>query len=121
MDSFVVTSLCPPQVPDDPEAELLRPAREGTLNTLRACKLQGVKEVILTSSTASVMVQPPSSAEGYVWSEGDWSDEVFCEEKKLYYPLSKTLAERAAWDFVDKEQPGYVMLYHSSGHVCLLI
>lgn len=78
------------------EDALIKPAVEGTVNVLRACaKVPGIKRVVLTSSCAAVgwEVRKP---EQQTRTEEDWSD-----TKKIdLYSKSKTLAERAAWDFV---------------------
>eukprot|EP00056_Hartaetosiga_gracilis_P021770 m.26277 g.26277 ORF g.26277 m.26277 type:complete len:596 (+) comp9256_c0_seq1:25-1812(+) len=83
--------------------ELTKPAIDGTLSVLRGCKKHDIKEVVLTSSTASIFAK--ASEKGHVWTEEDWSDDVMLTEKGIHYPLSKTLAERAAWEFVEKEFP----------------
>ncbi|CAA3016481.1 tetraketide alpha-pyrone reductase 1-like, partial [Olea europaea subsp. europaea] len=87
----------------DPQAELVEPAVKGTLNVLRSCrKVPSVKRVVLTSSTAAVMVNknPPSS--DVIVDETYFSDPEICKEKELWYPLSKTLAEEAAWKFANE-------------------
>jgi nucleoside-diphosphate-sugar epimerase len=80
------------------EDELIRPAREGTLRVLRAAHAAGVGRVVLTSSFAAIgygklLTRP--------YSESDWTDPS--APGLAAYPKSKTLAERAAWDFVDGE------------------
>jgi nucleoside-diphosphate-sugar epimerase len=72
--------------------ELVRPAVDGTLRVLRAAASAGVKRVVLTSSIAAVGWGHASER---VWTEEDWS----VPERSPAYPKSKTLAERAAWDF----------------------
>lgn len=83
------------------EDELIRPAREGTLRVLRAAHRAGVKRVVLTSSFAAIgygrAVKRP-------YDERDWSNAS--ASGLAAYPKSKTLAERAAWDFVDGEGQG---------------
>lgn len=83
------------------EDELIRPAREGTLRVLRASRRAGVKRVVLTSSFAAIgygrVLQRP-------YDERDWTD--LAAPGLAAYPKSKTLAERAAWDFVDGEGQG---------------
>lgn len=84
------------------EDELIRPAREGTLRVLRAAREAGVKRLVLTSSLSAVEFaeRDPSKA----LDESDWTD---AGAKGLpAYPKSKTLAERAAWEFVEKEGNG---------------
>ncbi len=85
-----------PNAPPKHEDELIVPARDGTLRLLRAASEAGVERVVLTSSIAAV-------CEGYprdptrVFTEDDWSR---LEGDVSAYDKSKTLAERAAWDFV---------------------
>ncbi|KAL2478344.1 NAD(P)-binding Rossmann-fold superfamily protein [Forsythia ovata] len=87
----------------DPQAELIEPAVNGTLNVLRSCrKASSVKRVVLTSSTAAVMVNKNPPNPDVILDETCFSDPVFCKEKELWYPLSKTLAEEAAWKFVEE-------------------
>ncbi|KAL2478317.1 NAD(P)-binding Rossmann-fold superfamily protein [Forsythia ovata] len=87
----------------DPQAELIEPAVKGTLNVLRSCrKVSSVKRVVLTSSTAAVTVNKNPPSPDVIIDETCFSDPVFCKEKELWYPLSKTLAEEAAWKFVEE-------------------
>ncbi|MGW5108371.1 SDR family oxidoreductase [Nocardia sp. NPDC004123] len=80
----------PSGVPEH-EDELVRPAVDGTLRVLRAAAGSGVERVVVTSSIAAVEV----GNEGHLLTEADWSDTEQCDA----YQKSKTLAERAAWDF----------------------
>jgi nucleoside-diphosphate-sugar epimerase len=82
----------------DPEAELLKPAQEGTLNVLRSAQAAGVKRLVLTSSFAAVWNNAP---DGHVYSEEDWNTHSKIDMDGVnQYRLSKVSAERAAWDFV---------------------
>ncbi|WP_342728050.1 aldehyde reductase [Bradyrhizobium sp. B097] len=88
-------------VPED-ENELIVPAREGTLRVLRAARDAGVKRVVVTSSFAAIGYGHPPQAKPFdetTWSNLDGPD-------VQAYPKSKTLAERAAWDFVAREGNG---------------
>ncbi len=78
------------------EDELIIPAREGTLRVLKAAVAAGVKRVVLTSSIAAITYGHPKTKT--VFDESDWSN---TENEINAYPKSKTLAERAAWDFVN--------------------
>lgn len=83
------------------EDELIRPAREGTLRVLRAAHAAGVERVVLTSSFAAIgygkrLTRP--------YAESDWTDAS--APGLAAYPKSKTLAERAAWEFVDGQGRG---------------
>lgn len=90
-----VASPFPASAPTD-ENELVRPAVEGTLRVLRAAAAAAsVRRVVVTSSVAAVAYGHRNGGER-VLNEEDWSDAEHCEA----YPKSKTLAERAAWDFV---------------------
>lgn len=82
----------------DPKSELVNPAVKGTLNVLRSCKKnQMLKKVILTSSTAAA--SRPAVIPEEALDETSWSSTELCEELKIWYSLSKILAEKAAWDF----------------------
>jgi len=82
---------------DDPD-ELIVPAREGTLRALRAARDAGARRVVLTSSFAAVGYSPKPDAE---YTEADWTDPDM--HGVPAYPRSKTIAERAAWDFIERE------------------
>lgn len=93
-----VASPFPPDLPKH-EDELIVPAREGALRVLRAARDAGVRRVVLTSSFAAVGYgHPPQTAS---FDETDWTD--LDGEGVLPYVKSKTLAERAAWDFIARE------------------
>jgi dihydroflavonol-4-reductase len=78
--------------------ELVRPAVDGTLRVLRAAAESGcVRRVVVTSSVAAIAYGHGSNGSREL-TEEDWSDAERCEA----YQKSKTLAERAAWDFVAK-------------------
>lgn len=93
-----VASPLPSQLPKH-EDELIVPARQGALRVLRAAADAGVARVVMTSSVAAVLYGRPS--DGTVYDEDSWSD----VDKIMPYPKSKTLAEKAAWQFMD-ELPG---------------
>jgi nucleoside-diphosphate-sugar epimerase len=96
-----VASPFPASVPKH-EDELIVPAREGALRVLRAARRAGVRRVVLTSSFAAVGYgYKPQTAP---FDETNWTH---LDAKGLApYPKSKTLAERAAWEFIDKEGGG---------------
>ena len=93
-----VASPFPVNVPKD-ENELIVPAREGALRVLRAARDAGVKRVVLTSSFAAVGYGTPYT--GRPFTEKDWTNPA--GEGVSAYVKSKTLAERAAWDFIARE------------------
>lgn len=98
---FVLHVASPlPSGPPAHEDELIVPAREGTLRVLRAAAAAGVERVVLTSSLAAV-VHGHDRSGSRVFDESDWS----IVEKCPPYEKSKTLAERAAWDFVASLAP----------------
>jgi nucleoside-diphosphate-sugar epimerase len=95
-----VASPFPAGVPKHDE-ELVVPAREGTLRVLRAARDAAVRRVVLTSSFAAIGYgQPPQSRP---FDETSWSD---LTGRVSAYVKSKTLAERAAWDFVGESRSG---------------
>jgi nucleoside-diphosphate-sugar epimerase len=80
------------------EDDLIIPAREGALRVLRAARDAGVKRVVLTSSFAAIGYGTQPKDRPY--TEEDWSDP---NGHISAYAKSKTLAERAAWDFIARE------------------
>ena len=93
-----VASPFPATVPKH-EDELIVPAREGALRVLRAARDAGVKRVVLTSSFAAVGYgHAPQSAP---FNETNWTNPAGSDVSA--YVKSKTLAERAAWDFIARE------------------
>jgi dihydroflavonol-4-reductase len=93
-----VASPFPPGQPKDPD-ELIVPARDGTLRVLRASLAAGVKRVVLTSSVAAVRnTGPDANSDGREFTEQDWTDPD--NPALTPYTRSKTIAERAAWDYM---------------------
>jgi nucleoside-diphosphate-sugar epimerase len=83
------------------EDELVVPAREGTLRVLRAAHAAGVRRVVITSSFAAIGYgHRPQQAP---FDETYWSN---LEGPVAAYVKSKTLAERAAWQFIAEEGEG---------------
>ena len=93
-----VASPFPQAIPKN-EDELVVPAREGTLRVLRAARNAGVKRVVLTSSFAAIGYGQP--AQQTPFDETNWTDPNGDDVRP--YVKSKTLAERAAWDFIANE------------------
>jgi nucleoside-diphosphate-sugar epimerase len=78
------------------ENELIVPARDGALRVLRAARDAGVERVVLTSSLSAIVYGNDRSR---VFTEADWSN--LKGERIGAYDKSKTIAERAAWDFME--------------------
>jgi len=94
-----VLHVASPFVLEEPEHEdiLIRPAVEGTLRVLNACKDNRVEKVVLTSSFAAIGY----GNEEKIFDETDWSN---TNSTIGAYAKSKTLAEKAAWSFVSELQ-----------------
>jgi nucleoside-diphosphate-sugar epimerase len=96
-----VASPFPSAIPKH-EDELIVPARQGALRVLGAARDAGVKRVVMTSSFAAIGYgHPPQPAP---FNETAWSDVT--SDDVGPYVKSKTLAERAAWDFINREGRG---------------
>ncbi|GAM98021.1 NADPH-dependent methylglyoxal reductase [alpha proteobacterium U9-1i] len=93
-----VASPFPPAIPKH-EDEIIIPARDGALRVLKASRDAGVKRVVLTSSFAAIGYGLPHRATPF--TEADWTDPEGADVRA--YVKSKTLAERAAWDFIARE------------------
>ncbi|CAN0901784.1 Phenylacetaldehyde reductase [Linum grandiflorum] len=84
--------------------ELIDPALKGTLNVLNSCaKTPSIKRVVLTSSIAAVAYNGKPRTPDVVVDETWFSNPDFCRESKLWYVVSKTLAEDAAWKFAKEK------------------
>jgi dihydroflavonol-4-reductase len=79
------------------EDDLIRPAVDGALRTLRAAHKAGVTRIILTSSTAAISGSALPAGDTS-FDETNWTDPT--DPDTSAYTRSKTLAEQAAWDFV---------------------
>ena len=90
-------SPIPSVQPEDPD-ELIVPARAGSLRVLRAARDAGARRVVLTSSFAAIGYTPKPSAD---YSEEDWTDPD--TPGLAPYPRSKAVAERAAWEWMQRE------------------
>lgn len=83
------------------EDEAIKPAVEGVLRVLRASRAAGVKRVVLTSAFGAIgMGHAPRTAP---FTEADWSN---LTADVPAYQKSKTLSERAAWQFIATEGGG---------------
>jgi dihydroflavonol-4-reductase len=94
-----VASPFPSTVPKD-ENELIGPARDGALRALKAARDAGVKRVVMTSSFAAIGYGAPKDRTA-AFTEKDWTN--LNDPTVQAYPKSKTIAERAAWDFIARE------------------
>ncbi len=87
---------------ENPQRDLVDPAVNGTLSMMRAAAANPrVKRVVLTSSMAAITDEP----DGRVLTEDDWNTESTLSRNPYY--LSKTMAERAAWDFMKEHKPHF--------------
>jgi dihydroflavonol-4-reductase len=80
------------------EEDWITPAVDGNLRVLRAARDAGVRRVVLTSAFGAICAGHKSMHRPF--DETDWSD---LTGKVWPYQKSKTLSERAAWDFMARE------------------
>lgn len=92
-----VASPTPATRPDDGDA-MVKMAVDGTLRVMKAAKAAGVKRVVLTSASGSVLAGHKSHPE--IFTEEDWTD---LSGDIDAYQRSKTMAEHTAWEFARKE------------------
>ncbi|KAJ5819887.1 hypothetical protein N7474_005478 [Penicillium riverlandense] len=95
----------------DAKTELLDPAIIGTTGILKSIQKYAptVKRVVVTSSFAAIN-DVFAKAAGKIYSEADWSpitEAQAYESPANAYRASKTFAERAAWEFVERENPAF--------------
>jgi nucleoside-diphosphate-sugar epimerase len=100
-----VLHLASPFPAADPEDEddVLLPARDGTLRVLAAARDAGVRRVVVTSSFAAVGYGQ-DVPDDHVFTEADWTPPDATGVRA--YIKSKAVAERAAWDFVQRDGGG---------------
>jgi len=98
---------------NDFNKDLFDPAYNGTVSALEAVKKNNpaVKRVVITSSFASVLDTSKGLRPGYNYTEADWNpmtrEEALKTDPTNAYLVSKTIAERAAFDFIEKEKPNF--------------
>ncbi|TEB26430.1 D-lactaldehyde dehydrogenase [Coprinellus micaceus] len=103
-----------PSPSPDPQATI-RPAVDGTLGVLKSALKngEGVKRIGITSSTASLTMLAPVSDTPTTFSEADWNDAAIravqggSTNPFVVYAASKTLAEKAAWEFHNTHKPAW--------------
>lgn len=93
----------------DAQTDLIEPALHGTTNMLRAVQRDApqIRRVIITSSIAAMLdAKNPT----LTFSEQTWNPSGLAnihESKGTAYMVAKTLAERAAWDYMRDEKPSF--------------
>lgn len=108
---FVVNNI------KDAQKELVDPALEGTKNVLNSVnKSENVKRVVLTSSVVSIHgdAKDIEKTKNNIFTEEDWNTTSSLTHQP--YSLSKTLAEKEAWEICKKQRkwdlvtinPGFV-------------
>ncbi|XP_058774159.1 tetraketide alpha-pyrone reductase 1 [Vicia villosa] len=96
---FHIASPVLNHISDDPKSEILEPAVQGTLNVLRSCrKNPALVRVVLASSSSAVRVRDDFDPNVSL-DESSWSSLELCEKLKAWYPMSKIMAEKAAWEY----------------------
>ncbi|NQX84921.1 MAG: NAD-dependent epimerase/dehydratase family protein [Flavobacteriaceae bacterium] len=80
------------------ENEMIKPAVEGTLRALKAAKKAGIKKVVLTSSTVAMAGDKKNNH----LTQTSWTNPE--TDKITAYIKSKTLAEKAAWNFYNNQE-----------------
>jgi NADPH-dependent methylglyoxal reductase len=124
----------------DTENDLLIPAIRGTIGILESAlkEQHTVRSVVITGSFAAVFDPSHDFRPGYTYSSKDWNPTTYAEAADpnldltrwklrwrsfIPYMASKTLAERAAWEFYDKQKPKWslnVILPVYIGGPCIL-
>ena len=96
-----VLSVAAPVFFDKPkdEAEAIRPAKEGILRVLKYAKKANVKRVVMTSNFGAIGFTQFDKSR--TTTEDDWTNTN--NKAVSVYERSKTLAEKAAWEFIEKE------------------
>ena len=95
----------------DPEAQLVRPALEGTRNVLASVNATpSVKRVVLTSSVVAIHGDNIEMKGRGPFTEADWNTTSSVDHQP--YPYSKTVAEKAAWEIADAQDRWDMVTIH---------
>ena len=114
VDVLMHTASPFPTVQPADENDLIRPAVDGALRAVKAAHAAGVTRVVMTSSTAAISGSPlPPGDTSY--DETNWTDPD--EPGITAYTKSKTLAERAVWDYVANQAPEIALTMINPGFV----
>ena len=111
--TYLIHVASPFYLDNETVEELTKPAVEGTLSALKAAKKHGVKRVVVTSSIAAIHTKLDPIPDPI--TEEHWSVVDKMTAVADGYPLSKTLAEKAAWDF--KSSADFEMVMINPGFV----
>jgi nucleoside-diphosphate-sugar epimerase len=102
---------------EDHERDIVEPAVKGAKSVLYSCVKHAsdtVRRVVFTSSGTAVAnfwnIKPD-----HVYTEEDWNTEA--NVKTSPYPYSKVMAERAVWEFVEKEKPSFSVTTICAGYI----
>ncbi|MDR3006809.1 MAG: aldehyde reductase [Sphingobacterium sp.] len=82
------------------EDDFVIPAVNGVLNVMRAAKRAGVKRFVLTSAFGAVGMGTKKTTP---YTEEDWT---VLNDTVAPYQKSKTISEKAAWNFIENEGNG---------------
>ena len=87
------------------------------------CRIQIIESdhslQVITSSFAAILDPKQPTRPGYVYSEKDWNpitEEEAIQNPANGYRASKTFAERASWEFIEKEKPNFSLATVSQLH-----
>ncbi|PXY47322.1 SDR family oxidoreductase [Flavobacterium hydrophilum] len=94
-----------PRILPKHESDLIIPARNGVLNILKSASVNNVKRVVITSSIAAVVYGKNKKDLDLTFTEKDWTDESNKKDSTPYF-RSKTIAEKAAWEYLKKNPSG---------------
>ncbi|KAH8426572.1 SDR family oxidoreductase [Aspergillus melleus] len=100
---------------EDQERDLLLPAIRGTSELLEAAHRYApeVRRIVITSSFAAMINLSKSSWPEHTYTEADWNPVTYEQAKTAdgatAYCASKVLAEKAAWDFLEREKPAFTI------------
>lgn len=96
---YVLHVASPTHIASTDENAMIRPAVDGVLRVLKAARNAGIKRVVLTSSFGALGFS--NKDRNTETTEANWTDTT--EKGLSAYEKSKGLAERAAWDFMERE------------------
>lgn len=103
-DIIHIASPFPRELPKN-EDDLIIPAKNGTLHILKAASKHGLRRVVLTSSSGAIIYGKDKDNRKSTFDENNWTD-IHNRLDSTPYFRSKTIAEKAAWDFIKQDTSG---------------
>lgn len=97
-----VASPCVIEEPKNPD-DIIKPAVQGVKHVLEAAIKEGIKSIVLTSSTTTVAYGVSNETPNLKYNEDNWSPDDLKDQKRAYN-ISKLRAEKMGWEIYERNK-----------------